>query len=61
LLNQMLALPLSQLSQTEVNPKSGRQAAEVVLSLGAYHIGLPRNLKSFKFIEKLTEYGKPGL
>jgi DNA repair protein RecO (recombination protein O) len=61
LLNQMLASPLSQLANTEVSAKSGRQAAEVVLALGAYHIGLPRNLKSFKFIEKLTEYGKPGL
>jgi len=61
LLNRMLASPLSQLAQLDVPLKTGRQAAEVVLSLGAYHIGLPRNLKSFKFLEKLTESGRPGL
>jgi hypothetical protein len=57
----MLASPLAQLAEAEINSKTGRQAAEVVLALGAYHIGLPRNLKSFKFLETLTEYGKPGL
>jgi len=61
LLNQMLASPLSQLSELSIKPKTGKRAAEVVLSLGAYHIGLPRNLKSFKFLENLTESGKPGL
>jgi DNA repair protein RecO (recombination protein O) len=60
LLNLMLASPLSKLAEAEVSPKTGRQAAEVVLSLGAYHLGLPKNLKSFKFLEKITEYGRPG-
>ncbi|OGC91696.1 MAG: DNA repair protein RecO [candidate division Zixibacteria bacterium RBG_16_53_22] len=60
LLDRMLASPLAQLALAEINPKTGRQAAEVVLSLGAYHIGLPRNLKSFKFLDKLTDSGKPG-
>ncbi len=61
LLNRMLAYPLAQLAETKVNPKVGRQAAEVVLSLGAYHIGLPRNLKSLKFLDKLADHGEPGI
>jgi hypothetical protein len=36
------------------NGKAGKKAAEVILAFASYHLGLPRNLKSFKFLETLT-------
>jgi DNA repair protein RecO (recombination protein O) len=34
--------------------KAGKEAAEVIISFASYHLGLPRHLKSFKFLESLT-------
>ncbi len=33
--------------------KRGKEAAEVIISFASYHLGLPRHLKSFKFLESL--------
>ncbi len=56
LLRRMERTPLSDLGQLEMDNRAGKMAAEVILSLAAYHLGLPRNLRSFKFLEDLTDF-----
>jgi len=59
ILRMMLTIPLSDLSNLKIDSHNGRLAAEVILSLASYHLGLPRNLKSFRFIEDLSAFGRP--
>jgi DNA repair protein RecO (recombination protein O) len=61
LLRVMESVPLSQISTIRIDNRTGRMAAEVILSLATYHLGLSRNLKSFKFIEDLTNSGRMGI
>lgn len=60
LLRQMMASPLSEMADMAIDTKTGRAAAEVTLSLAAYHMNLPRNLKSFKFLEGISDSGRMG-
>jgi DNA repair protein RecO (recombination protein O) len=60
LLKKMEDLPLEELTKLQVDTGTGRLVAEVILSLASYHLGLPRNLKSFRFLEDLTESGRMG-
>jgi hypothetical protein len=53
-------LPFAELAETKVDNKIGRLVAEVILSLASYHLGLQRNLKSFRFLEDLKDSGKMG-
>jgi DNA repair protein RecO (recombination protein O) len=53
LLRRMEAAPLTEMASMKVEKRMGKMAAEVILSLASYHLGLPRNLKSFKFLEEL--------
>lgn len=55
LLRKMSSESLEDIASLEVDPKTGKNAAEVILSFASYHLGLPRNLKSFKFLETLAE------
>jgi len=54
LLRQMEIVSLSEISKTAHDKKTGRDAAEVIISFASYHLGLPRQLKSFKFLESLV-------
>jgi DNA repair protein RecO (recombination protein O) len=58
LLRAMMRLPLSKLAERAIDKRVGKQVAEVILSLASYHLGLPRNLKSFRFLEDLTDSGR---
>jgi DNA repair protein RecO (recombination protein O) len=58
LLRLMEKSPLSEIATQVTDIRTGKQAAEVILSLASYHLGLPRNLKSFKFLENLPEFGR---
>ena len=53
LLRRMESVPLADLSKETHDKKAGKEAAEVIISFASYHLGLPRNLKSFKFLESL--------
>ncbi len=53
LLRRMENLPFSEISRLTHDKKRGKEAAEVIISFGSYHLGLPRHLKSFKFLESL--------
>ncbi len=53
ILGAMGAGGFEDIAEMEVSPRIGREAAEVILSFASYHLGLPRNLKSFKFLESL--------
>jgi DNA repair protein RecO (recombination protein O) len=59
-LRKMERLPFAELAETKVDNKIGRLVAEVILSLASYHLGLQRNLKSFRFLEDLKDSGKMG-
>jgi DNA repair protein RecO (recombination protein O) len=61
LLRDMMNLTLGQLAGLSVDNRTGRLAAEVILSLASYHMNLPRNLKSFKFLETLIGATKQGM
>jgi DNA repair protein RecO (recombination protein O) len=61
LLRTMMTSPLAEMAGLEVNERTGKLAAEIILSFASYHLGLPRNLKSFKFLEELTDFGKPRI
>jgi DNA repair protein RecO (recombination protein O) len=58
LLKLMESAQLLEIAEQTIETRKGRQAAEVILSLASYHLGLPRNLKSFKFLENLTDLGR---
>jgi DNA repair protein RecO (recombination protein O) len=60
ILRKMEDLPLGELAGLQVDIKTGRLLADVILSLASYHLGLPRNLKSFRFLEDLSESGRLG-
>jgi DNA repair protein RecO (recombination protein O) len=60
LLRQMEQLPLSELAGLPIDKRIGRTVADVILSLASYHLNLPRNLKSFRFLDNLTDSGKLG-
>jgi DNA repair protein RecO (recombination protein O) len=53
LLRMMEAESLTSLAEGDVDKKAGKEAAEVIMAFANYHLGLPRNLKSFKFLESL--------
>ncbi|MEE9554796.1 MAG: DNA repair protein RecO [candidate division Zixibacteria bacterium] len=55
LLRQMENMPLLEISKSDYGRKAGKEAAEVIISFGSYHLGLPRHLKSFKFLESLAD------
>ncbi len=57
-LREMENLELSEIAELKVDNRTGRLAAEVILSLASFHLGLPRNLKSFKFLEALTDFDR---
>ena len=59
LLRLMDSAPLSDLAQIPIDNRTGKMVAEVILSLAAYHLGLPRNLRSFKFLEDLMDFSAP--
>lgn len=61
LLRDMMKLPLSKLAELKIDDRTGRLAAEVILSLASYHMNLPRNLKSFKFLESLIGVNRKGI
>jgi DNA repair protein RecO (recombination protein O) len=61
LLRRMMSETLTQISEIPIDNKIGKKAAEVILALASYHMNLPRNLKSFKFIENLTGKSRSGL
>ncbi len=55
LLRRMESGSLSKISQMAHDKKIGKAAAEVIMAFATYHLGLPRNLKSFKFLESLGD------
>ncbi len=55
LLRRMESESLSKISQMSHDKKIGKAAAEVIMAFATYHLGLPRNLKSFKFLESLGD------
>ncbi len=54
LLRKMASEELEDIAGEPFNGKAGKKAAEVILAFASYHLGLPRNLKSFKFLETLN-------
>ena len=54
LLRKMASESLEDIAGESFNGKAGKKAAEVILAFASYHLGLPRNLKSFKFLETLA-------
>ena len=54
LIKNMNNLEFEQLIELNTSPKTGKEAADIILSLASYHLGLPRNLKSFKFLDTIT-------
>ncbi len=58
LLHQMESMPLTEIANIIIDKRTGKEAAEVILSFAGYHLGLPRNLKSFKFLEALIDFGR---
>jgi len=55
LLRKMSSESLEELAEVSIDEKTGKNAAEVILAFTSYHLGLPRNLKSFKFLETLAD------
>ncbi len=55
LLRAMKSETLARFEELSVDKKTGKKTAEVILAFASYHLGLPRNLKSFKFLEELTD------
>lgn len=55
LLRRMESESLSKISQMSHDKKTGKEAAEVIMAFASYHLGLLRNLKSFKFLESLGD------
>ena len=55
LLRKMSAGGLRDLADLAIDNKTGKNSAEVILAFASYHLGLPRNLKSFKFLDTLTD------
>ncbi|MEE9609754.1 MAG: DNA repair protein RecO [Desulfatiglandales bacterium] len=55
LLRRMESQSLTEISQKSHDKKIGKEAAEVIMAFATYHLGLPRNLKSFKFLESLGD------
>jgi len=53
LLRKMENAPLSEIARLGFDRKAGKAAAEVIISFASYHLGLRRDLKSFKFLESL--------
>ena len=53
LLRLMESAPLAEIASQKIESRVGKTAAEVILSLANYHLGLPRSLKSFRFLEGL--------
>jgi DNA repair protein RecO (recombination protein O) len=54
LLRKMSSDSLEDMAKLTIDGKTGKNSAEVILSFASYHLGLPRNLKSFKFLEALA-------
>ncbi len=54
LLREMMRRPISEMATQSIDKKAGKAAADVILSLASYHLGLPRNLKSFRFLDDLA-------
>jgi len=54
LLRKMASESLADIAGESFSSKAGKKAAEVILAFASYHLGLPRNLKSFKFLETLA-------
>ncbi|UCE66513.1 MAG: DNA repair protein RecO [Candidatus Zixiibacteriota bacterium] len=55
LLRKMSSDSLEDMTEVSIDEKTGKNAAEVILAFASYHLGLPRNLKSFKFLETLAD------
>jgi DNA repair protein RecO (recombination protein O) len=55
LLRKMNSENLDEITGASIDSRAGKNAAEVILAFASYHLGLPRNLKSFKFLETLAE------
>jgi DNA repair protein RecO (recombination protein O) len=55
MIRRMEKEPLASLAAGDLEKKAGREAAEVIMAFANYHLGLPRNLKSFKFLEHLAD------
>src|SRR5512139_2552532 len=47
LLRQMNSRKFAELAKLAPSTRAGHQAAELIISFASYHLGLPRNLKSF--------------
>lgn len=55
LLRKMSSESLENMAEEPIDERAGKNAAEVILAFASYHLGLPRNLKSFKFLETLAD------
>lgn len=55
LLRKMNSASLGNMAEESIDEKTGKNTAEVILAFTSYHLGLPRNLKSFKFLETLAD------
>jgi DNA repair protein RecO len=55
LLRKMNSEGLENMVEESIDERTGKNAAEVILAFASYHLGLPRNLKSFKFLETLAD------
>ncbi|UCC80962.1 MAG: DNA repair protein RecO [Candidatus Zixiibacteriota bacterium] len=55
LLRRMNSENLENMAEESIDERTGKNAAEAILAFASYHLGLPRNLKSFKFLETLAD------
>jgi len=55
LMRNMGSVEFERLTELNLSKKTGREAADIILSLASYHLGLPRNLKSFKFLDSIAD------
>jgi len=55
LLRKMSTESFEDMVEESIDEKTGKNSAEVILAFASYHLGLPRNLKSFKFLETLAD------
>ena len=55
LLRKMGPETLTGIADLSIEKNTGKNGAEVILAFATYHLGLPRNLKSFKFLETLSD------
>jgi len=53
LLRQMESVPIHDIAKLPYSQKAGKESAEVIISFASYHLGLRRDLRSFKFLESL--------